>query len=122
RKREYLSLFASNIALSYRKTAPATQAGMPEPFLPSSDPLGAIPPSTSTEASLLSQMLKDAQLGIAAQPISATQPNVVTSTQTHNPSANVAEANKEAKEANKPAAAQISTSPATAGKNYILFE
>src|SRR5260370_1071353 len=32
-------------------------------------------------------MLKDAQLGIAAQPISATQPNLVTSTQTHNPSA-----------------------------------
>ena len=122
RKREYLSLFASNIALSYRKTAPATQAGPPDPSAPSPDPPGAIPPSTSTEASLLSQMLKDAQLGIAAQPISATQPNVVTSTQTHNPSANVAEANQQPKEANNPAAAQISTSPAAAGKNYILFE
>jgi type IV secretion system protein VirB10 len=122
RKREYLSLFASNIALSYRKTAPATQAGPPDPSAPSPDPPGAIPPSTSTEASLLSQMLKDAQLGIAAQPISATQPNVVTSTQTHNPSANVAEANQQSKEANNPAAAQISTSPAAAGKNYILFE
>ena len=122
RKREYLSLFASNIALSYRKTAPATQAGPPEPSSPSPDPPGAIPPSTFTEASLLSQMLKDAQLGIAAQPISATQPNVVTSTQTHNPSANVAEANQQPKEANNPAAAQISTSPAAAGKNYILFE
>jgi type IV secretion system protein VirB10 len=122
RKREYLSLFASNIALSYRKTAPATQAGQPDPSAPSPDPPGAIPPSTSTEASLLSQMLKDAQLGIAAQPISATQPNVVTSTQTHNPSANVAEANQQPKEANNPAAAQISTSPAAAGKNYILFE
>ena len=122
RKREYLSLFASNIALSYRKTAPATQAGPHEPSSPSPDPPGAIPPSTLTEASLLSQMLKDAQLGIAAQPISATQPNVVTSTQTHNPSANVAEANQQPKEANNPAAAQISTSPAAAGKNYILFE
>jgi len=122
RKREYLSLFASNIALSYRKTAPATQAGPPEPSSPSPDPPGAIPPSTFTEASLLSQMLKDAQLGIAAQPISATQPNVVTSTQTHNPSAILAEANQQPKEANNPAAAQISTSPAAAGKNYILFE
>jgi len=122
RKREYLSLFASNIALSYRKTAPAAQAGPPEPSSPSPDPPGAIPPSTFTEASLLSQMLKDTQLGIAAQPISATQPNVVTSTQTHNPSANVAEANQQPKEANNPAAAQISTSPAAAGKNYILFE
>ncbi len=109
RKREYLSLFASNIALSYRKTAHATQAGPPEPSSQSPDPTGAIPPSTSTEASLLSQMLKDAQL-------------VVTSTQTHNPSANVAEANQQPKEANNPAAAQISTSPAAAGKNYILFE
>jgi len=97
RKREYLSLFASNIALSYRKAAPATQAGPPESSSQSTDTLGAIPPNTSTEASSLSQMLKDAQLGIAAQPISATQPNVVTSTQTHNPSANVAEANKEAR-------------------------
>ena len=122
RKREYLSLFASNIALSYRKTAPATQAGPPDPSAPSPDPPGAIPPSTFTEATLLSQMLKDAQLGIAAQPISATQPNVVTSTQTHNPSANVAGANQQPKEANNPAAAQISTSPAAAGKNYILFE
>jgi type IV secretion system protein VirB10 len=122
RKREYLSLFASNIALSYRKTAHATQAGPPEPSSQSPDPPWAIPPSTSTEASLLSQILKDAQLGIAAQPISATQPNVVTSAQTHNPSANVAEANQQTKEANNPAAAQISTSPAAAGKNYILFE
>ena len=122
RKREYLSLFASNIALSYRKTAPATQAGLHESSSPSPDPPGAIPPSTFTEAALLSQMLKDAQLGIAAQPISATQPNVVTSTQTHNPSANTAEANQQPKEANNPAAAQISTSRAAAGKNYILFE
>lgn len=122
RKREYLSLFASNIALSYRKTALATQAGPHEPSSPSPDPPGAIPPSTFTEATLLSQMLKDAQLGIAAQPISATQPNVVTSTQTHNPSTNVAEANQQPKEVNNPAAAQISTSPAAAGKNYILFE
>ncbi len=122
RKREYLSLFASNIALSYRKTAPATQAVPPEPSSPSPDPPGAIPPSTLTEASLLSQMLKDAQLGLAAQPISATQPKVVTSTQTHNSSANVAEANQQPKEANNPAAAQTSTSPAAAGKNYILFE
>ncbi len=122
RKREYLSLFASNIALSYRKTAPATQAGPPDPSAPSPELPGAIPPSTFTEATLLSQMLKDAQLGIAAQPISATQPNVVTSTQTHNPSANTAEANQQPKEANNPAAAQISTSPAAAGKNYILFE
>src|SRR5205807_1141023 len=98
RKRDYLSLFASNIALSYRKTSPATQPGPPEQSPPSPDPPGAIPPSTSTEAALLSQMLRDGQLGIAAQAISATQPNVVTSAQTHNPSVNAAEVSHQPKE------------------------
>src|ERR1700730_12306737 len=118
RKREYLSLFASNIALSYRKASAVNQPGSSEPPSPTPEPSA----STPAEPALLSQMLKDAQLGIAAQPISATQPNLVTSTQTRNPSANVAEANQQPKEANNPAAAQISTSPAAAGKNYILFE
>ena len=122
RKRDYLSLFASNIALSYRKTSPATQAGPPEPSLPSPDPPGTIPPSTSTEGALLSQMLRDGQLGIAAQAISATQPNVVTSAQTHNPSVNAAEVSNQPKEVTNPAAAQINSSLAAAGKTYILFE
>src|SRR6267378_2814028 len=38
RKRQYLSLFASNIALSYRKAASATQAGQSEPPSQSPDP------------------------------------------------------------------------------------
>jgi type IV secretion system protein VirB10 len=118
RKREYLSLFASNIALSYRKASAVNQSGPPEPPSPTTEP----PTSTPAEAALLSQMLKDAQLGIAAQPISATQPNLVTSTQTHNPSVNIAEANQQPKEVNNPVAATINTSPAATGKNYILFE
>lgn len=122
RKRDYLSLFASNIALSYRKAPPATQSGTSEPSSPAPEPPAVNPPSTSTEAALLSQMLKDAQLGIAVQPISATQPNVITSTQTHNPSATVAEANQQPKEVNNPVAAKINTSPAATGKSYILFE
>jgi type IV secretion system protein VirB10 len=122
RKRDYLSLFASNIALSYRKTPSATQAGPPEPSTSAQDSPATTPPSTSTEAALLSQMLKDAQPGIAPQAISATQPNVVTSAQTHNPSANAAEASHQPKEVNNPAAAQINTSPAAAGKTYILFQ
>jgi type IV secretory pathway VirB10-like protein len=118
KKREYLSLFASNIALSYRKTPSATQPGLPESTSQQPEP----PASTSTEAALLSQMLKDAQFGVASQPISATQPNVVTSTQTHSPSVNAAEASRQSKEVNSPAAAQINSSPAAAGKTYILFE
>jgi len=122
RKRDYLSLFASNIALSYRKTPPPTQPGTPEASSAAPEPPAVNPPSTSTEAALLSQMLKDAQLGNVPQTTSATQPNVVTSTQTHNPSANAAEASHQLKEVNNPAAAQINTSPAAAGKTYILFE
>ncbi|MBZ5700436.1 MAG: TrbI/VirB10 family protein [Acidobacteriia bacterium] len=118
RKREYLSLFASNIALSYRKAPSAPQPGLPESQSQQPESLA----STSTEAALLSQMLKDAQLGVPSQPLSASQPNVVPSTQTRNPSVNAAEASRQAKEANSPAAAQINTSPAAAGKTYILFE
>src|SRR5882672_11481351 len=90
RKREYLSLFASNIALSYRKSTPATQPGQLEPTSPTPES----PAATATEAALLSQMLKDAQLGTTPQAISATQPNVVTSVQTYNPSVNSAEVNQ----------------------------
>jgi type IV secretion system protein VirB10 len=122
RKRDYLSLFASNIALSYRKTPPTTQPGTSEPIPSAPEPPAVNPPSTPTEAALLSQMLKDAQLGNVPQTTSAIQPNVVTSTQTHNPSANAAEASHQLKEVNNPAAAQINTSPAAAGKTYILFE
>jgi type IV secretory pathway VirB10-like protein len=122
RKRDYLSLFASNIALSYRKTPPPTQPGTSEASSAAPEPSAANPPSTATEAALLSQMLKDAQLGNVLQATSATQPNVVTSTQTHNPSANAAEPSHQLKEVNNPAAAQINTSPAAAGKTYILFE
>src|ERR1700738_2704844 len=78
RKRQYLSLFASNIALSYRKGSVANQPGPSEAQSPTPEPLAAAPAGTPAEAALLSQMLKDAQVGIAAQPISATQPNLVT--------------------------------------------
>src|ERR1700739_2493169 len=86
RKREYLSLFASNIALSYGKSAPATQPGQSEPTSPTPESPAATAASTPSDVVLLSQMLKDAQLGTPPQANSATQPNVVTSAQTHNPS------------------------------------
>src|SRR5260370_14049203 len=52
RKRDYLSLFASNIALTYRKTPPATQLGTTEPSSPAPEPPAVSPPSTPTEAAL----------------------------------------------------------------------
>jgi len=67
-------------------------------------------------------MLKDAQLGIAAQPISATQPNVVTSTQTHNPSANVAGANQQPKEQTQPCRRADKHVPRGGREELHLFE
>ena len=122
KKREYLSLFASNIALSYRKPQNVTQG---EQFVPSthapeqSAPTATAPP---TEAALLSQMLKDAQFGVPSGPVPAGQLNAVTSTQTHNSSAGAAEGNGQTKEVNNPAAAKVTPSTAAAGKTYILFE
>src|SRR5258708_13686633 len=56
RKREYLSLFASNIALSYRKSAPATQPGQTEPTSPTPESPAATAATTPTQPPLLSQI------------------------------------------------------------------
>jgi len=113
KKRQYLSLFASNIALSYRQVPTAAKPEAPETPPESPEASAASSSPGHTETALLSQMLKDAQLGPAPQ---------TTSAQSHNASANAAEANKQPKEANNPAAAPINTSPAAAGKTYIIFE
>jgi len=122
KKREYLSLFASNIALSYRKSQNETQGER----LAQSSRTPEQPVLTATaapsEAALLSQMLKDAQLGVPSGAVSAGQPSAVTSTETHNSSASAAEGNGQTKEVNNPAAAQVTPSTAAAGKIYILFE
>ena len=75
RKREYLSLFAPNIALTYRKSASATHLDQPETISPTPELLAAGPASTPTEAALLAQMLKQEQLGNLPQAISATPPD-----------------------------------------------
>ncbi len=123
KKREYLSLFASNIALSYRKVPLGTQPATAEPSSQTPESAATTPIGTPGDVALLAQLLKDSQLGVPSHPISATQPNVTTSTQSHAPSANAAEANQQAKEVNNPAAVQVNSSPAAAaGKTYILFE
>jgi type IV secretion system protein TrbI len=113
KKRQYLSLFASNIALSYRQVPTAAKPQAPETPPEYPEASAASSSAGPTETALLSQMLKDAQLGSAPQTTSAQSPN---------PSAKAAEAKQQPKEANNPAAAPINTSPAAAGKTYILFE
>ncbi|HVH72191.1 MAG TPA: hypothetical protein VNB49_13915, partial [Candidatus Dormibacteraeota bacterium] len=60
RKREYLSLFASNIALSYRKAQNRGEPGRPENTSPAPEEPRASSALSPQDAALLSQVLKDA--------------------------------------------------------------
>jgi type IV secretory pathway VirB10-like protein len=103
KRRSYTSLFASNVALSYRKSpsnppAPATEI-----------PLAvAAPPPASPEAPQIAQRLKDVQ------------PNAISTLPARNESAETTKDRKE--EAKNPAAVSAASVNAAAGKTYVLFE
>ncbi len=122
KKREYLSLFASNIALTYRKNGAGAQPITAEQSSqnsesPSMSSLPSVPDLTQ-----IAQLLKDAQASVSSHPLAANQSSPVPPAQTHTASANAAEANHETKEVANPAAALQKSSDAAAGKSYILFE
>jgi type IV secretion system protein VirB10 len=100
KKREYLSLFASNVALTYRKN--------PEPVVHTADPaLSAVP---STPAALqLSELLKFFQPPAPA-------PTVLPA---HKESAAESERKEEQR---NPVAAPPGAPAAATGKTYVLFE
>jgi len=106
KRRAYVSLFASNLALSYRKAplaAPAPEPGL-APAAPSLVPVGP-------DATQVTQLLKEMQ------------PNLVsndTSTPARNDSAESIHGRKE--EPKNPAAVPAGSASAAAGKNYLLFE
>ena len=127
KRRQYVSLFSSNIALSYRKAAPGEQSPLPDPTPQDSDAVRPSPPPTGPDLAQLAQVaqiLKDAQPSIATQGPMAGQSNSATSAQTGNSSVATGPAGvkTEGKEATTPAAAIQKSSDATAGKTYILFE
>ena len=115
KKRNYLSLFASNIALSYRKNSPtAAQNGaapVSEPGIPGPLPL-------QTEAASLAEFLKAIQ-PLASSAVSTQAPSALVSRSSATASA--AEPNPEKKEVTHPAAASGARATA-AGKSYVLFE
>lgn len=121
RTREYLSLFASNLALSYRKAANRTEPGEPEPASPVTEEPRAAPAVPPQDAALLSQMLKDAPLGVSPQSVPAAELTTSTPPEPHNASASP-ETSRPTKEVHNPAAAPSHLSSAAAGKTYILFE
>ena len=127
KRRQYVSLFSSNIALSYRKNLLGTQSLISEPSSQNADAVPSRPVPAGpdlTQLAQVAQILKDAQPNIATQSPMAGQQNSATSAQTGSLSVltSPADVKTEGKEATTPAAAIQKSSDAAAGKTYILFE
>ena len=110
KKRAYTSLFASNVALSYRKPpasapAPANEASIPTPI-----PLPAGP-----DAAQMAQLLREMQPN-PVSPVTGAYAAVP-------PRTNSAETTNDRKEeVRNPAAVPSGAANAAAGKTYVLFE
>jgi type IV secretory pathway VirB10-like protein len=118
KKRGYLSLFASNVALSYRKNPEVSSHSTAEPTSTNSElgiP-GALP--SQIEGASLAQVLKAMQL-----PGSPVVPPQILPPSSSRPSATAssAEPDPEKKEVIHPAAPSGARATAT-GKSYVLFE
>jgi type IV secretion system protein VirB10 len=109
KKREYLSLFSSNVALSYRKPPPGTTAPAPDPNSISQN----LVPSAPDRAEI-AQLLKEIQPNSSsAAAISFSGPAKKDSAETPN---------DRKEEIRTPAAASAGAANAAAGKTYVLFE
>jgi len=120
RKREYLSLFASNLALSYRKNASSAGTTITE----NSPPEQSQAATQSPDAFQLAQLLKEMQPPALTQQLSTVQSEATSSAQTRTTSAQATETipGRKEKEADHPAAVLPDSLNAAAGKTYILFE
>src|SRR5215472_15562048 len=106
KKRAYLSLFASNVALSYRKPPASAPVPMTE-----AQPAVATPTPAAPETAQTAQLLRELQ----PNPISSAQ-----GTPARNDSAETTKERKE--EGSNPAAVSAGRANAAAGKDYVLFE
>lgn len=103
KRRAYVSLFSSNIALSYRKTPVNSTAAVTEP------PIAApAPPPSGLDTSPVPQPFKDVQ------------PNSISPLPVPNDSRETTQDRKE--EVKTPAAVSATPANTAAGKTYILFE
>jgi type IV secretion system protein VirB10 len=114
KRRAYLSLFASNVAVSYRKNA----ASGPGADIADSNATGANVLPAGPEATQVAQALKDL-LPLAAPMLPASPPAAPAAPASQTSSA---EAHTERKEETRPAAASGGTTNAAAGKTYVIFE
>jgi type IV secretion system protein VirB10 len=117
KKRSYLSLFASNVALSYRKNAAIPQTLGSESTSMNLEP--GIPGSLSgPEASLLSQLSRSTQPPVS--PVMSPQKSISLGSYPST-AANSVESGAEKKEVIQPPAATVGQNLPTA-KSYVLFE
>ena len=106
KRRAYVSLFASNVALTYRKT-PSTPAGVPTQA-PEATPTGQNLVPVGPDSPQVAQLLKQMQQNpTSPEPVRNDSPE-----STHD--------RKE--EARNPAAVSATSANAAAGKTYVLFE
>ena len=120
KKRAYLSLFASNVALSYRNGNSATPL---DSVLQNQSPSLA---STSTDASQIAEIIRSLQPPVALPPVAPLQQPTVSPTH-HDPSAPLTpnksrEEKTDQKEVTHPAATSAETKNVAAGKTYVVFE
>src|SRR5579864_9257761 len=120
KKRAYVSLFASNVALSYRSGNSSTP---PDSVLQNQS---ASPASISTDSSQIAEIIRSLQPLVALSPVAPVQQLPTLPTQ-HDPSAPLApnknhEEKSDQKEATRPAATSTETKNVAAGKSYVVFE
>jgi type IV secretion system protein VirB10 len=107
KRRAYVSLFSSNVALTYRKAPPAAAAPESEP---SSGPQSLVP--VGPDSPQVAQLVKEIQPNPASA-ASASSP-------LRNDSAETTHERKE--DTRNPAAVSAGSANAAAGKTYLLFE
>jgi type IV secretion system protein VirB10 len=116
KKREYLSLFADNVALSYRREA----KGATSPSTANTSTTNEVP-DQNTLLQAAAEMARESQMLAQAQPNMLPAQN--TGTVLPNSSANQPSTTAKDKHTENPTAAQPAAIPNTAsGKNYALFE
>ena len=103
KRRAYVSLFASNVALSYRKSPANPQTSLSEAPAAVPAPLPSRP-----DTSQVAQLLKEMQFN-SSSPVPARKDSAETS-------------HDRKEEAKNPAAVPAASANAAAGKTYVLFE
>jgi type IV secretion system protein VirB10 len=127
KRRQYVSLFSSNIALSYRKGLSSANSVPSDPPPQNQDPTPSTPATAGPDLAQLAQVaqiLKDAQPNAAVQGPATAQPSSTPSAQSGSSSIPTGPAGvkNESKEATGPAANVPKSSNLAAGKTHILFE